>query len=213
MTHSAYNKASDDVLSTRRRSEHTDLLWRTGMSTSEHISRHARRQPKAIETRLLDRTIRTPSGCWEWQGAKTLAGYGKMYANQKCDDTHRISYRLFCGPIPDGVYVCHRCDNPPCVNPNHLFLGTPTENQADMRMKRRARNPKGSEAWKAKICEADVVRIRQQFADGRPRKQIAREFGLSETTISHIARGKIWKHVPGAVPARANGHGGGRRPC
>ena len=196
-------KACGGALVTPRRTEHTVLLRRSGMPTNISTRRTDHRQPKAIEERLLNRLVRVPSGCWEWRGAKNRNGYGNMIAAGRHRLTHRLSYELFCGPVPDGMYVCHHCDNPACCNPAHLFSGTPRDNHADMRRKGRAKNPRGSEAAVAKITEADVVEIRAQFASGAPRAGIAARYGLDETTVTHIARGRIWKHVPGRVPSRA----------
>lgn len=172
------------------------------MSATTSITQHDRRQPEAIKRRLLARIKKTDAGCWEWTGAKCYAGYGKMYANRKARDTHRIAYEVFCGPIPDGMYVCHRCDNPPCVNPEHLFLGTPKANQQDMRDKGRAVHLKGEAKSSAGLTDADVLRLRKMFGGGVKRSEIATTFGLDETTVTHIATGKIWKHLPGAVPPR-----------
>ena len=83
---------------------------------------------------------RTPDVCWEWRGAKNTAGYGKMWVEGKIVDAHRVAYMLYVGPIGDGLLVCHTCDQPSCVNPAHLFLGTYTDNMQDAKAKGRTRN-------------------------------------------------------------------------
>lgn len=106
---------------------------------------------------------------------------------------HRIAYEIAYGKPPDFLYVCHRCDNPKCINPSHLFLGTQDDNMKDMSVKRRSifgeKNPK------AKLTENAVKMIRQKLKEGFSHKQLANEFGVTRTAISHILKGKIWRHV------------------
>lgn len=94
-----------------------------------------------VADRLWSRVVIMPSGCLEWTGAKKRYGYGTISdlsgSGRKNLPTHRLAWELTYGPIPDGLFICHRCDNPPCCNPDHLFLGTHTENMADMRSKGR----------------------------------------------------------------------------
>lgn len=103
------------------------------------------------------------SGCWEWTGAVRKAGYGRvMVRSYVVDYAHRVSWRLFRGEIPDGLEVCHRCDNRRCVNPDHLFLGTHLENVRDMIAKGRIGNRSKSEATRAKISAALKGRVLPQ---------------------------------------------------
>jgi len=87
--------------------------------------------------RLKEKCILSSSGCWEWTAGKNAGGYGRITFKGKVTLAHRLSYQTFCGPIPDGVYVCHHCDNPSCINPDHLWLGTNSDNILDCSKKGR----------------------------------------------------------------------------
>lgn len=159
-----------------------------------------------IERRLLDNLRRSPSGCWEWSRSRNPAGYGKMGMNWVLYKTHRIAYTLFCGQIPDGLCVCHHCDNPPCCRPDHLFLGTASDNQRDMVAKGRhgggaARIPpenrtRGQRSHFAKLTDADVLAIRDAVKRGDRRDGIARRYGVTRHTVRSIAKGLTWMHLP-----------------
>lgn len=132
-----------------------------------------------------------PDHCWEWPAARNQKGYGMLFEyvgiEQKTRKAHRVAYELFVGPVPDGMFVCHRCDNPPCCNPAHLFLGTAQDNMDDaMAKQRRPHLPR-------KLSAAQARAIR---ADPRVARVIAAEFGLSVTTVYAIKTGKAWRHLP-----------------
>tara|TARA_R110000796_G_scaffold252537_2_gene387459 strand:+ start:4929 stop:5405 length:477 start_codon:yes stop_codon:yes gene_type:complete len=127
--------------------------------------------------------------CWEWTASKTSKGYGTFHTNERNVRAHRFSYFLANGHIEKGMHICHTCDNPGCVNPAHLFEGTPADNMADRDVKGR----NGS----AKLSEADVLEIRELAASGMLQAEIARKFSCSQAVVSKIAWGKSWKHVGG----------------
>ena len=135
------------------------------------------------------------TGCWVWTGATAGRGYGNigLERQRKQEYAHRISYRLHVGEIPKGQYVLHRCDNPSCVNPSHLFVGTQRANLADMASK--GRHLYGEKNAKAVLTEADIPKIRQLCASGMAQWEVGRMFGVSQITVSRIMRGKRWKHI------------------
>ncbi|MDG1950134.1 MAG: HNH endonuclease [bacterium] len=108
---------------------------------------------------------------------------------------HRAAWELESGPIPDGLHCCHHCDNPPCVNVNHLFLGTDADNMADKEAKGRGNQAKGSAHVRAKLTEEDIPGIRSLLAMGASHTYLARIYGVGHTTIGSINTGKAWSHV------------------
>ena len=134
-------------------------------------------------------------GCWPWTGKKNPEGYGEIQVNHRIVKAHRLSYELATGEkIPPKTEVCHKCDNPSCVNPNHLFLGDHSANMRDMVKKGRGRQPKlaGEACGASKLTLAQVLEIRS--APG-VHKAIARQFGISQTQVSRIKRRATWQHV------------------
>ena len=130
--------------------------------------------------------------CWEWTASKALKGYGQFVPIE--GDrwlSHRFSWLISCGAFRPSLCVCHHCDNPGCVNPSHLFLGTRADNNRDMRMKGRAVVPglSGESHGSAKLSLGDVRNIR---LDSRPSLDIAREYGVHYNTIRNIIRGDRW---------------------
>ncbi|AJB70062.1 HNH endonuclease [Cronobacter sakazakii] len=137
--------------------------------------------------------IDAESGCWESTYAKNKGGYTKFVAFGITLLSHRVSFELFNGPIPAGLMVCHRCDNPCCVNPQHLFLGTAQENMDDKVLKgRHVGARKGEAHHRARLTEWQVEEIRQRLERSESQLSIAASMGVSKTLISNIKTGKRW---------------------
>lgn len=153
------------------------------------------RYPDPVEVRLWRRVDRgAPGACWEWQGAINSHGYGTIREWCKSKGTHVIAYRSTHGDVPQGMYVCHRCDNRKCCNPAHLFLGTNAENIADRDAKRR--QARGSRIKRARISEADAAIIRYLTDCGANGKALAKLYGINQSAVSAIHRRRTWAHVP-----------------
>lgn len=130
-----------------------------------------------------------PDKCWEWLGAKNSDGYGNFYYQGKYEKAHRAAWIIYFGEIPNGLCVCHHCDNPSCVNPKHLFLGTHADNMRDMTQKGRLVIPKkrGEFCGATKLKDKEVKEIRRLYALGiRPQSLLAKMFNVSQTQISRI---------------------------
>lgn len=142
--------------------------------------------------------ITSKHSCWEWVGAKDKNGYGLFQLRTKHTvRAHRFSYEEFFGIIPNGLFVCHKCDNPSCVNPTHFFLGTPKDNLQDASKKRRlpgGHGPKWEKNGQAKISKKDVIEIRRLYKTGEFfHYQIAKSFGIKKSQIGRIIRMESWK--------------------
>lgn len=133
-----------------------------------------------------------PDDCWPWTGCRTPKGYGLAGFTSGTVGAHRLSYRMHKGEIPPGMVVCHRCDNPPCCNPNHLFLGTHRDNVLDKIAKGRDNSPNGSRHWNSKLTEAQAFAI---YNDPRTQREIVADYGISRGTVSQIKNGQGWRHV------------------
>lgn len=122
-------------------------------------------------------------GCWEWKATKNQDGYGRVKRMNKLESAHRVAYEVYVGPL-NGLQVLHRCDNPSCVNPQHLFLGTVQDNNRDKAIKNRV--------YGRKLTADDVRDIRK---DTRLQRIIADDYQISQQLISHIKSYRTWKHV------------------
>lgn len=145
--------------------------------------------------------IRGLQPCWLWTAALDGRGYGVISTggmDGHLERAHRVSYRLYVGPIPDGMLVCHSCDVRSCVRPDHLWLGTQSDNCMDAYRKGRnwSRGVRGSALRRGHITEADIPIIRLRCANGETQQAVADAFGVRQTTISQIVRRKSWAHVP-----------------
>lgn len=135
------------------------------------------------------------SGCWIWTAAKMPKGYGQMKLpkTRKQEYAHRLAYMIHFGEIPDGKHVCHKCDNPSCVNPDHLFLGTAWDNLNDMKIK--GRHLYGEKNTQSILTDEAVRKIKQLISDGQSQSKIAAMFNVHQVTISKIHRGLRWQHI------------------
>lgn len=143
-----------------------------------------------IVNHLLERAIPEPnSGCWLWEGSG-IFGYGRVKFRERVVMATHLALRSRGILVPYGMQACHRCDNPPCVNPDHLFLGTNAENAADS--VRKGRRARGERNWAAKFTESDVIEI---LKDKRSNSAIARLHGVDPSTIQAIKTRRTWRHV------------------
>lgn len=137
------------------------------------------------------------TGCWNWNGCTNAKGYGMMgrrAAGEHHYYAHRWAYAVCVGSIPRGKIVCHRCDNPTCINPAHLFLGTHSDNALDREQKGRGRDSSGENNPTASLTWAKVHAIRAAYRRGKTRQvDLARRYGVDQTTISSIVRNKTWR--------------------
>lgn len=134
--------------------------------------------------------------CWFWQGAKhSYKGYGSFYNGNKIVKAHRFSYEHFVGQVPENYCVLHTCDNPSCVRPDHLFIGTNKDNVADKMSKNR--HPRGQSCVNAKLSDDEVIEIKkaQQFYYWGQNSDLAHFYKVSNRTISQIKMGKLWAHI------------------
>lgn len=143
--------------------------------------------------------VARPGGeCWLWRGPKTDKGYGVTLIGGRAGKkhaAHRLSWELACGPIPAGQCVCHRCDTPLCVNPDHLFLGTMADNMADKVSKGRQRNgvTLGESSHIAKLDMPTARDIRAQGAGGVSQRALAKKYGVTKNAINLVLQNKTWR--------------------
>lgn len=133
-------------------------------------------------------------GCWGWLGPVDKNGYGQLPCGyQKLIKAHRVSWRIYKGDIPEKHVICHSCDNPPCTNPDHLFIGTKKDNAQDMMKK--GRSTRGERNYNAKLTEEDVKNIKFLLSLGVTGTRISKDFKISESVIHGIKKGIYWRHI------------------
>lgn len=133
--------------------------------------------------------------CWNWKKFKDCEGYGYIRINKGNFMAHRVSATISFGEIPQGMLVCHKCDNPSCCNPNHLFFGSDLDNNRDKKIKGRARSLKGEASKNSKLTQADVNLIRFAYGNGGYTfKALGNIFGVSLHTVHGIVKNATWRY-------------------
>lgn len=160
------------------------------------MSKLANPNKRAIETyeqRFLAKVEKT-DGCWLWRGAHCPKGYGHILVDGRYEKAHRLAVRIYRGPIPTGMFVCHTCDTPACVNPAHLWIGTPQQNSDDCRRKGRLRTgiTVGEANHFSKLTSDEVETIRATPKAYGVATRLARFYGVRANTISDIWAGRSW---------------------
>lgn len=151
----------------------------------------------AVKDRFYSKVEPDPnSGCWLWTGNPIRGGYGTFRVGRDTKLAHRYSWELRHGEVP-RLHVCHHCDTPACVNPDHLFLGTDADNSSDKIAKGRARYLRGASNGRAKLSDADVAEIRSLYARGGISQQrIGEMYGVTQNMVSKIVARRNWTHMP-----------------
>ncbi len=152
------------------------------------------RHSETAKERLAAYSKPAENGCINFTGSKSSFGHGEIAYRGKKYRAHRLAYIEYVGPISEGLVVCHKCDNPSCINPDHFFVGTQAENLRDAINKKRmkAPNPRGVKHGLAKLTDENVIAIRK---DVRTQRLIAADYGVHQTTIKNIKLNRTWKHV------------------
>ena len=161
-----------------------------GIAFSDQDAEELRRR---IESRI---TVDPFTGCWNWP-ALSAYGYGRLSFYGRDFQAHRAAYAAYVSPVPSSLFVCHKCDNRACVNPDHLFLGTARDNVLDAFRKGRLEPPSfhGEKHPLAKMTRLKVMEARRCWAAGQSAAELAGRFGVSTSTIRRIVSGKYWAHV------------------
>ena len=146
-----------------------------------------------LAERFNEKVSISDSGCWMWIAATDANGYGKFGIGRKAFYAHRVSWEIHNGPIPEGMFICHRCDTPGCVNPSHLFIGTQSDNMRDCAEKGRAVDNSGEKSPAAKLNANDVLEIR---AASGTHREIASKYHINHSQVTRIKGRKLWASVP-----------------
>lgn len=135
--------------------------------------------------------------CWTWDGFIATNGYAYMWLSRekKMILVHRLSWELHNGPIPEGLWVLHKCDNRACPNPHHFFLGTHQDNIADMILKGRGAHKMGEDASAHKLTTIQVLEIRERSRKGEDSLSLSKEYGVGHSTVCSVVNRKSWKHI------------------
>lgn len=158
-----------------------------------------------LSERIAAHVVTAHGGCMEWNGSRDGRGYALISVHDRTRRVSRLVWELTNGPIPEGLHVLHRCDNPPCVALEHLFLGTPADNAHDRDAKGRGKPPshlgypspntRGEKNVNAKLTIAQVSEIRERHRSGASTAQMARDYLVGESTVRHVLKGISWRWV------------------
>lgn len=167
---------------------------------SKHIKPHPMPEVclASLKEKLDNNSKLAATGCIEWVGGKYGKGYGRLYVAGKQYSGHRLTYYAATGEDPGDLHVLHRCDNPSCINPEHLFLGTHRENMQDRNKKGRVIKPcnKGSNNGRALVTAEQVIQIREDYSSGKqPKEDLMRWTGLSKSGLAQILHRRTWSHI------------------
>lgn len=146
-----------------------------------------------MDEKVVERFYKKIGTDWKWKGSKDGCGYGRIKINGKYHSAHRVSYIIFNGEIPEGMSVLHSCDNPGCVNPKHLHLGTQADNMREMA--ERGRSQRGENHNNSKLTNKQVIDIRKKYELGLSQTVIGKEYNISNRYVSMIVNKKRWKHI------------------
>lgn len=182
-------------ISNRNATLHGKRLYTKGKPLSYMKGHYIHKKKDDVEKFWLLVDKKSNDECWNWLGGISDNGYGAIDIDGKTISTHRFSYSISKGKIPEGLKVLHSCDNRGCVNPNHLFVGTAKDNTQDMISKGRLNPPIGERCGNAKVTKSQVLEIRELWKSGMKQKNIAPIYGLANAYISTIVNRKVWKHI------------------
>lgn len=157
------------------------------------IDMNSEKYEKELMNRMKTKIKKLKNGCWEWLGCTKQGNYGVIRAKRRNYLVHRLMFELYLKEDIQGKYVCHRCDNPICCNPQHMFIGSQTENMKDAVLKKRMKY--GEDHYARKLCEDDVIKIRKMRNTGLSFRKIAEKFLVSYSCITGIIWGKTWKNL------------------
>lgn len=147
------------------------------------------------DIKRFESKITKTQGCWSYSGYHDSDGYGRFWYNGTNIGAHQFSILMGGGTIPKGYFVCHHCDNPGCVNPNHLFVGTAADNSRDRDQKGRHVSTPGELNGSSRFTTKDILYIRQYYIKGKNTKELATKFQCHSNVILNIVKRKTWKHI------------------
>ena len=134
--------------------------------------------------------------CWDWKRSRKTSGYGNYYRDGKVWSAHHFAYTIAKGPIPKDSWILHRCDNPPCVRPQHLYAGNAKDNAQDRKNRNRSASTVGSNNGRAKVNAEKVVMIIEKYLTGKyTQKELAIENGITPSAVHSIVKRRNWKHI------------------